>query len=196
VAKFATAGGQNGDSFGRAVAIGEQAAIVGASGTRVADFGQAGLAYVYSLPKPIGSGGSTGMDPPVEDPPADAGAPGTGGAPATAGAPSTSSGGSGGAKPDVPAGAAGAVVGGSDEGVDEPGTATTTGGGGQAGEETAPCREGSEPCTPARAMTTTEGGWGFGCSTSRASRRASSPAWACFGVLLIVGVLGARRRRS
>jgi hypothetical protein len=196
VAKFADDDGQNGDSFGRAVAIGEQAAIVGASGKRVDGFGQAGLAYVYSLPEPIGSGGSTGMDPPVEDPPADAGAPGTGETPATTGAAGTSSGGSGGAKPNAKAGAAGAVFGASGEGVDDPGPATTTGGGGQAGEEAAPCQGDSKPCTPARTSTTTEGGWGFGCSTSRASRRASSPAWAYFCVLLLVGTLRARKRRS
>jgi MYXO-CTERM domain-containing protein len=179
------AGGDASDQpeFGSALALDDRDAVVGAWSTRVQGFGQAGVAYAYSLPAPSGSAGAPG-----EEPPSTAGAPGT--PPETAsgagGSPDTE--GQGAAEPGAPSGA-----GSGDETPDPANAAADSSGGGQAGAPgVAACGQGDAACARPSIKTVTHAG----CSIGPSVELKNSPACSSWLTLLAgVAVLGSRRRR-
>jgi hypothetical protein len=173
--------------FGSSVALNGRDAFVGSPGTRVADLNQAGVAYAYWLHdaapelEPTGAAGASGGDG------------GVGVAGAGAGAPTA----------NVDSGSMEkAEDGGIELGND---TDRPAGGGASNDADNAACDASDTACgtgqgaaprenaSPAPQTTTTEGGWGFGCSVGITPNHPNAAGWHWVAALLAAAAL---RRRS
>ena len=180
---------QSGDNdYGSALALDDRNALVGAWSTRVDGFGQAGLAYAYSLPQGTGAGGDSGEGHGGET--GAAGTTGSAGDTGTGEPPGTPT--DAGTRPPVDAGVgnthpdAGATPDASAPRA--PDDASSAAG---SGNEPADSGAGGRPSSAKTTTTLTEAPLGLGCSVGSNARRAPSLAWA--GVLALLAV--ARRRK-